>query len=134
MTDTASNDQDKYVTYALAMRLLGVGSTTMTRLITTGALPVKEHPLDKRKKLIRLSDISKIQELGWLPDSSVHRTVTTWTIYALVDPRDHTIRYVGRTIRAKQRLQQHLQEVGVNEKKSQWLEELNQLGMIPKME
>jgi hypothetical protein len=42
---STSDGQDKYVTHALAMRLLEVESTTMTRLITTGTLPVKEHPL-----------------------------------------------------------------------------------------
>lgn len=127
-------EQNDYVTYALAQRLLGVGNTVMTRLIDTGELPFIEHPFDKRQKLIRRSDISRIQESGLLADSSVHRTIKTWIIYALVDPRDDTIRYVGRSIRAKGRLQQHLQEVSVNKKKEKWLRELKKLGMAPRME
>jgi predicted GIY-YIG superfamily endonuclease len=132
MTDD-DKEQDNYVTYALAQRLLGVGNTVMSRLIATGELPFTEHPFDKRQKLIRRSDISRIRELGFLADSSIHHTVTTWIIYALIDPRDETIRYIGRTIRTKRRLQQHLQEIG-NKKKSRWLKELKKLGITPRME
>ncbi len=126
--------QDKYITYALAIRMLGISSNTMSRLLATGEIPYKEHPFDKRKKFVRLSDIEKIKGLGVLADNSIHRTVRTWLIYALVDPRDDTIHYVGRTINAKLRLQQHLQEVTTNKKKGEWLEELKKAGMSPRME
>ncbi len=126
--------QERYVTYALAMQMLGIGSSVMSRLLATGELPCTEHPFDKRKKLIKLSDISKLSLTGVPADTTTHHTAAEWTIYALVDPRDNKIRYVGRTIEAKRRLQQHLQEVAVNKKKSQWLRELKQLGIIPRME
>ncbi len=126
--------QEKYVTHALAMQMLGIGSNVMSRLLATGELPYMEHPFDKRKKLIKLSHIEEIKQLGVLPDNTIHHNITKWIIYALVDPRDDTTHYVGRTINAKIRLQQHLQEVAINKKKSEWLEELKKVGMTPRME
>lgn len=127
-------NEDEYVTYNLAQRLLGVGDGVMSRLIATGELPFAEHPFDKRKKLIRMSDIARLREVGIAADSSIHHSVSVWVIYGLVDPRDGTIRYVGRSVRAKGRLQQHLQEENVNKKKDKWLRELKKLGMAPRME
>jgi hypothetical protein len=131
---TPTHEDKKYVTYALAKRLLGVGDTVMSRLIATGELPFTEHPFDKRKKLIRISDITRLRETGVAADASIHHTVTTWMIYALIDPRDDMIHYIGRTIRPNGRLQQHLEEVTVNKKKNQWLQELKKLHMTPRME
>ena len=131
---TSAHDDAKYVTYARAMHMLGVSSNMMSRLLISGELSYKEHPFDKRKKLIKLSDVEKIKKSGILADNTVHHTVATWLIYALVDPRDNTIHYVGRTINDKLILQQHLQEVTANKKKSEWLGELKKVGMIPKME
>jgi len=132
---TPTHEDEKYVTYPLAQRLLGVGDTVMSRLIATGELPFTEHPFDKRKKLIRISDITRLRETGVAADASMHHAIRTWMIYALIDPRDDTIHYVGRTIRLNGRLQQHLEEeVGLNKKKSQWLQDLKKLHMTPKME
>ena len=129
-----NEDQDRYVTYKLARRLLGVGDAVMGRLIATGELPYKEHPFDGRKKLIKLSDIEKLRELGVPADNTTHHTVTTWIVYALVDPRDGTTRYVGRTVASERRLQQHLQEVNINKKKEKWLRDLKRSGLTPDME
>jgi hypothetical protein len=129
-----SEEQDKYVTYPVAMRLLGVGTNAMSRLFETGELPYKEHPFDKRKKLVKLSDINKLRNSGVPADPTVHHIVTTWTIYALIDPRNNLIRYVGRTVRMKVRLQQHLEEVAVNPEKTRWLRELKKQGLTPNME
>lgn len=128
-------EQDKYITLKLAKQLLGVGDHTLTNLLTSGELPSVEHPFNRRKKLVRLSDINRLRELGGVPaDTTIHHTVTTWIIYALVDPRDDTIRYIGRTIQKKVRLQQHLNEVNINKEKDRWLKELKKQGLAPKME
>jgi predicted GIY-YIG superfamily endonuclease len=130
----SNDEEDKYITLDVAKRLLGVGSHTMTTLLATGELPFIENPFNRRQKLIRLSDLHRIRELGVPADSTIHHTVTTWIIYALIDPRDDTIRYVGRTIETKRRLQQHLQEVSINKRKEKWLRELRKLGMTRRME
>ena len=55
-----------------------------------------------------------------------------YTIYALIDPRDNAVRYIGITERlVHQRLQEHLTNVDGNLKKSAWISELRQLGMSP---
>lgn len=114
----ASEQEDKYVTYALAMSLFGVNNSTMTRLLASGELPYREHPFDKRKKLIKLTDVEKLRGLGVPADATTHHTVMNWIISALVDPRDDSIHYVGRTIETERRLQQHLQELNINKDKS----------------
>lgn len=129
-----NKEEDPYVTYAVAMKLLGIGSGVMSRLLDTGELPYKEHPFDKRRKLIKLSDINRLRSIAVPPEPSIHHTITKWIIYALVDPRDETIWYVGRTVRAKARLQQHLEEAGVNPAKTKWLRELRKEGLAPRME
>ena len=52
------------------------------------------------------------------------------TIYALCDPRDERVRYVGMTTSPGQRLVGHLRDRG-NEKKWAWVEELRGLGLKP---
>lgn len=49
--------QDKYVALGVAVRLLGVGSHTMSNLLTIGELLFVERPFDRRQMLMRLSDI-----------------------------------------------------------------------------
>jgi hypothetical protein len=57
----------------------------------------------------------------------------TYTIYALVDPRDNGVRYIGLTVYPEERLKQHVQGDG-NIPKRQWITELSQLGLSPLMQ
>ena len=52
-------------------------------------------------------------------------------VYALVDPRDDTIRYVGLSKDAQFRLQQHLWGYCGSKQSRLWIESLQQLGMSP---
>ena len=50
-------------------------------------------------------------------DSTLEARVTTHTVYALVDPRDETVRYIGCTTRLlKRRVQLHWNEHGDTDK------------------
>lgn len=54
-------------------------------------------------------------------------------IYALVDPRDDTVRYVGCAIDVEERFNQHLRDRG-NTPKCEWLAELKRHGLLPGLE
>lgn len=55
-------------------------------------------------------------------------------IYALVDPRDERIRYIGKTEkRLAQRLSEHI-SFPVNRGTRAWIEELRRAGLAPKIE
>lgn len=56
----------------------------------------------------------------------------TWIIYALIDPRDGNVRYIGLTEYPDARLKQHIQGDG-NIPKRKWVSELNRLGLSPIM-
>lgn len=56
-----------------------------------------------------------------------------YTVYALVDPRHDTIRYIGLTSDVYVRFSQHLQEKGINQAKQLWLNELKELQIMPIM-
>lgn len=47
-----------------------------------------------------------------------------YTIYALIDPRDQAIRYIGITYDVYQRMRQHSRCAGNNEAKNAWIREL----------
>lgn len=47
-----------------------------------------------------------------------------YTIYALADPRDCVVRYVGMSAHVRQRLAHHLACTGVNKRKDEWICEL----------
>lgn len=55
------------------------------------------------------------------------------TIYALVDPRNDVVRYVGQTKDPKARLRQHLCKA-VNARVGAWLAELAALGLEPRFD
>lgn len=57
----------------------------------------------------------------------------TYTIYALIDPRDNRIRYVGCTYNLTLRLSQHLQCHGLNPAKDAWIQELKKEHLVPIM-
>lgn len=56
----------------------------------------------------------------------------TYTVYALIDPRDNTVRYVGITERPiNKRLAGHLLGNDGNKTKIAWISELAQIGISP---
>lgn len=61
---------------------------------------------------------------------SRHKTIF---IYALIDPRDNAVRYVGRTVYPDLRLSQHLGKC-TGKAKQEWLAELKANGLTPRME
>lgn len=58
-----------------------------------------------------------------------------WVIYALVDPRNSQVRYVGFTVDLKQRLRDHCKksELDRNYYKCRWIKALKELGFSPVM-
>jgi DNA-binding transcriptional regulator YiaG len=59
------------------------------------------------------------------------QTNQTYQIYALIDPRYNTTRYVGMSRNAQRRLFQHLLGDQGNEQKNNWLLELLEEGVYP---
>jgi excisionase family DNA binding protein len=51
----------EWITTTQATAYLGVSSKTMSRLIRDGIIKTHDHPLDRRKKLVRLSDLSALK-------------------------------------------------------------------------
>ncbi len=56
----------------------------------------------------------------------------TYTIYALTDPRDNGVRYIGITVNPDERLKQHIWG-DMNIRKREWIHELNRSGLAPIM-
>lgn len=55
-------------------------------------------------------------------------------IYALLDPRDKRIRYVGKTNNLKRRYEQHIYEhTGINPRKERWINGLRKGGLLPEI-
>jgi hypothetical protein len=56
-------------------------------------------------------------------------------VYHLIDPRDSTVRYVGKSANPRARLKSHIQESRTrqNTKKKRWIAELLAAGMEPVM-
>lgn len=54
-------------------------------------------------------------------------------IYVLIDPRDNTVRYVGKTLNPRARLKQHTFGRG-NAERDSWVSELRSAGFAPRME
>jgi len=61
------------------------------------------------------------------------RTSAKYYVYALVDPRDDMIRYVGITVDPATRLRDHSGGVSANDAKDKWIAELKLLGLRPVM-
>lgn len=51
----------QWITTTEATTYLGVSSKTMTRLIREGVIQTHNHPLDRRKKLVRFADIAELK-------------------------------------------------------------------------
>jgi hypothetical protein len=55
-------------------------------------------------------------------------------VYALVDPTDDAIRYVGRTRNIKGRLTGHLSSPAINNRrKYNWIRKLRRRGLVPRL-
>ncbi len=54
-----------------------------------------------------------------------------YSIYALIDPRDTSFRYIGFSNDLTERLICHLRMVEVNRQKNAWVAELKNLGLVP---
>jgi hypothetical protein len=56
------------------------------------------------------------------------------SVYALVDPVDGTVRYIGRTRDTKQRLTGHLcARPSSNRRRYKWIRELKKRGLVPRV-
>jgi excisionase family DNA binding protein len=52
----------EWMTTTEATVYLGISSKTMTRLIREGVIETHNHPLDRRKKLVKFSDIALLKQ------------------------------------------------------------------------
>lgn len=52
----------EWITTTQATTYLGVSSKTMSRLIRDGVIRTYNHPLDRRKKLVRTEDVTRLKE------------------------------------------------------------------------
>ena len=64
----------------------------------------------------------------------VHKKDLVRYIYALIDPRNNAVRYIGCAGDIKKRLQEHMRSKNLGLPKYQWLAELKQRGLSPKLE
>ena len=51
----------EWITTTQATAYLGVSSKTMSRLIRDGIVKTYDHPLDRRKKLLRFADLAALK-------------------------------------------------------------------------
>lgn len=65
--------------------------------------------------------------------SRTNREDCSRSIYALIDPRDNTVRYIGCAIDINERLSGHLHDRS-NTPKCRWLAELKQRDLLPRVE
>ncbi len=56
------NPSKEWVTATQATAYLGVSTKTMSRLIRDGVVRTQSHPLDRRKKLVFLEDVTRLKE------------------------------------------------------------------------
>ena len=54
--------EERWVKMKDAAKLLGVNPSRISQLVARGVLRIKPHPLDKRIKLVDLSQIEKIRK------------------------------------------------------------------------
>jgi hypothetical protein len=77
-----------------------------------------------------------LPERNWKEFGTIHQMdgATISHIYVLYDPRSGEARYVGKSSRPIQRLQNHWNEVPSNCHRSHWIQELRRLGLKPELE
>lgn len=63
-----------------------------------------------------------------------HLPEGSWAVYALIDPRDETIRYVGVTNKPRRRLSEHSKDRPLHSQKAAWLADLDVAGLVPRMQ
>ncbi|MFL6207992.1 MAG: hypothetical protein ACJ74W_04040 [Pyrinomonadaceae bacterium] len=52
----------EWMTTTAATVYLGISSKTMTRLIREGVIQTHNHPLDRRKKLVKFADVDSLKQ------------------------------------------------------------------------
>ncbi len=52
----------EWMTTTEATGYLGVSTKTMTRLIREGVIQTHNHPLDRRKKLVKFADVASLKQ------------------------------------------------------------------------
>jgi excisionase family DNA binding protein len=55
------NPPKEWITTTQATAYLGVSTKTMSRLIRDGVIKTHDHPLDRRKKLVRFADVAELK-------------------------------------------------------------------------
>lgn len=66
------------------------------------------------------------------PDATISH-LDGFMVYALTDPCDSIIRYIGLTSNPRNRYAQHLQGMGYKEERKEWVAQLHRCGMRPLM-
>ena len=54
----------EWMTTTEATGFLGVSTKTMTRLIRDGVIATHAHPLDRRKKLVRVAELARLKKVA----------------------------------------------------------------------
>jgi hypothetical protein len=76
-------------------------------------------------------ELKKMHFQGSLPLGARNRRGDTQIVYALCDPRDGAVRYVGTTNNLLGRLNEHMRMYGGNARKNAWLKELKDAYLLP---
>lgn len=98
------------------------------RVVTVGAGSPQEIPGKPKKKPLRPFSTLDLS----FPDSPGHQTCGDGHIYALVDPRDSTVRYVGYSASPNIRHRQHAAGNVQNRELRTWELELHAAGLEPR--
>jgi hypothetical protein len=116
----------EFISMAEAATILNVSADRIAWLIAIGELSSMRSPERKSRKLVSLQDVSRLQ---------TSPLVARWFIYALVDPRDNAVRYVGQTNEPSNRFSQHTTAKPMtNLAKHEWIQELKAQGLEPRFE
>jgi hypothetical protein len=117
---------DEFISLPEASTILNVSADRIAWLIAIGELSSTRSQERKSKKLISLQDVYRLRGSPLL---------ARWFIYALIDPRDNAVRYVGQTNEPSNRFSQHITaKPEINLAKHQWIQELIAQGLEPRFE
>src|SRR5258708_34865680 len=95
------SNTDECISISKAQQVLCVSFERITWFIATGKISSTVNPLDRSRKLVSLRDVNRLRDTS-------PQLLAPWLIYSLVDPRDTSIKYVGRTNEPQKRFTQHL--------------------------